>query len=474
MSETAFTTPAGAYVPGARPPAEGALDQPALEQLRGEVRGPVIGPADAEYEIARKVHNGMIDKRPAVIVRCGGVADVMAALRFGLEHGLPIAVRGGGHNVAGKAVCDQGMVIDLSRMKGMRVDPVGRVARAQAGLTWGEFDRETQAFGLATTGGAVSTTGIAGLTLGGGVGWLQRSFGLTCDNLLSADVVTADGRFLTASEGENPDLFWGLRGGGGNFGIVTSFEYRLHPLGQVLAGPIVHPFSAAKDALRFYRDLSHAAPDELFCEFDMGALPDGQRAVFLFLCYVGSPEQGEKVVAPVRAFGTPLMDALQPMAYCDLQQAFDAELPFGMKTYWKSSNLTQLSDEAIDTVIAAMEAAPSLAPLVVIDQFGGAVGRVPHDATAFGHRDALYDLVIAAIWSDEAEQEAHIRWARSFWEAMRPHSDDSVYVNYLGDEGADRVRAAYGGEHWSRLVALKRKYDPDNVFRNNQNIDPRG
>jgi FAD/FMN-containing dehydrogenase len=450
------------------------VDLPVLEELRAHVQGPVIGPADPDYQTARKVHNGMIDKRPAVIVRCSGVADVMAALQFGLRHGLPIAVKGGGHNVAGNAVCDDGIVIDLSRMKGMRVDPSKRVAWAQAGLTWGEFDRETQAFGLATTGGAVSTTGIAGLTLGGGIGWLQRKLGLTCDNLLGADVVTADGRFLPANATQNADLFWGLRGGGGNFGIVTSFEYRLHPVGQVLGGPVVHPFSAAKDAFKFYRDFSQSAPDELFCEFDLGALPDGQRAVFLFMCYAGPLEEGEKVLAPVREFGSPIADMLQPMAYCDLQRAFDADFPFGVKNYWKSSNLAQLSDEAIDTMVAFMEAAPSTAPLVIIDQFGGAVARVPDDATAFGHREAEYDLIIAAVWSEDAEQQAHIEWARSFWDAMQPHSVASVYVNYLSEEGPDRVRAAYGGEHWARLVALKNRYDPDNVFRNNQNIDPRG
>jgi len=448
------------------------LGEPVLEELRSELRGPVIGPADPDYETARKVHNGMIDKRPAVIARCTGVADVMAALQFGLAHGLPIAVRGGGHNVAGKAVCDDGIVIDLSGMKGMRIDPVTRVARAQAGLTWGEFDRETQAFGLATTGGAISTTGIAGLTLGGGIGWLQRSFGLTCDNLLSADVVTADGRFLTASETENPDLFWGLRGGGGNFGIVTSFEYRLHPIGEVLGGPVLHPLGAAKDAFTFYRDFSQDAPDDLFCEFGLAALPDGQRVVSLFMCYSGPPEEGEKVVAPVREFGSPLEDLLAPMSSCDVQQAFDADFPFGLKNYWKSSNVAELSDDAIDTMVAFMGAAPSIRPMVIIDQFGGAVARVPDDATAFGHREAAYDLVIASIWSEDREQEAHIDWAKSFWAAMQPYSTESVYVNYLSEEGQDRVRAAYGGEHWARLVELKRRYDPANVFRNNQNISP--
>lgn len=448
------------------------LDESALDELRNQLRGSVIGPADPEYETARKVHNGMIDRRPAVIARCSGVADVMAALQFGIAHELPIAVRGGGHNVAGKAVCDDGIVIDLSGMKGMRVDPVKRTARAQAGLTWGEFDRETQQFGLATTGGAISTTGIAGLTLGGGIGWLQRKFGLTCDNLLSADVVTADGRFLIASETENPDLFWGLRGGGGNFGIVTSFEYRLHPVGRVLAGPVLHPFSAAKEAFKFYRDFSRQAPDDLFCEFGLAALPDGQRAVSLFACYSGPPEDGARVVAPLREFGSPLADMLTSMSYCEVQQAFDADFPFGLKNYWKSSNVAELSDDAIDTMVAFMEAAPSIRPMVIIDQFGGAVARVPADATAFGHREAGYDLVIAAIWSDPAEQERHIEWARSFWEAMQPYSVESVYVNYLSDEGDERVRAAYGEEHFMRLVELKRKYDPGNVFRNNQNIRP--
>jgi FAD/FMN-containing dehydrogenase len=446
-------------------------DEPALEALRPVLRGAVLGPGDPGYETARKVHNGMIDKHPAVIARCVGVADVMATLQFGREHDLQIAVRGGGHNVAGKAVCDDGIVIDLSRMKGMRVDPVKRVAQAQAGLTWGEFDRETQAFGLATTGGAVSTTGIAGLTLGGGIGWLQRKYGLTCDNLLSADVVTADGRFLTASETENADLFWGLRGGGGNFGIVTAFEYRLHPVGPVIAGPVAHPFSAAKDAFRFYRDYSQSAPDDVFTEFALGTRPDGQRAVFIFVCYEGPLDEGEEALRPVREFGSPLADMIEPMSYCDVQQAYDDDFPYGLLNYWKSSNISELSDDAIDTMVSCMESAPSLRPMVIIDQFGGAVARVAADATAFGHRDAEYDLIIAAIWAEPHEQEAHIEWARTFWDAMQPYSTDDVYVNYLSEEGEDRVRAAYG-HHYQRLVELKRRYDPANVFRNNQNIKP--
>ncbi len=450
------------------------LEEPVLAELRSELRGAVIGPSDPGYETARRVHNGMIDKRPAVIARCTGVADVVVALQFGLRHDLPIAVRGGGHNVAGKAVCDDGIVIDLSGMKGIRVDPVNRVARAQAGLTWGEFDRETQVFGLATTGGEISSTGIAGLTLGGGIGYLQRKYGLACDNLLSADVVTADGRLLTASETENPDLVWGLRGGGGNFGIVTSFEYRLHPVAQVLAGPVIHTFDAARELCDFYRDFSSSAPDEVAALFGIQGLPDGQWAAALFVCSSEPLESGAAAIASVRAFGSPMEDLIQPMSYCDVQQAFDADFPAGLNHYWKSSNLATLGDGAIDTMIAFAKEAPSARPMIFLERFGGAVARVPDEATAFGHRDAEWDLVIAAIWSDEGEQEAHVEWARSFWDAMQPYSTESVYVNYLSEEGQERVRAAYGGKHYACLVDLKRAYDPGNVFRSNQNISPDG
>jgi FAD/FMN-containing dehydrogenase len=448
------------------------LDEPVLEELRNDLRGSVIGPDDPEYGNARRVHNGMIDRRPAVIARCTGVADVKAALEFGLAHDLPIAVRGGGHNVAGKAVCDDGIVIDLSAMTGVRVNPDARTARAEAGLTWGEFDRETQAFGLATTGGEISTTGIAGLTLGGGIGYLQRKHGLTCDNLLSADVVTAQGHLLRASESENADLFWGLRGGGGNFGIVTSFQFRLHPVDRVLAGPVLHPFDAGKDLFRLYRDFAQSASDEVAVLFGLGPLPDGQRAAFLFVCYSGPPEAGEKAIASVRRFGNPLEDLVQPMDYIDVQQAFDADFPFGIRHYWKSSNLREPDDEAIDVMLDFMKEAPSLGPMVFLERFGGAVSRVPDDATAFGHREADHDLVIASMWSDEQEDEAHIDWARSFWEAMQPFSTESVYVNYLSEEGKERVHAAYGERHYARLVELKRAYDPENVFHLNQNIEP--
>jgi len=447
------------------------LEEAALDELRSVLRGPAIVPGDAHYDDARTLHNAMIDKRPAVIAQCTGVADVKAALDFGRRSGLEIAVKSGGHNVAGKALCDGGLVIDLSTMKGIRVDAPGGTARAQPGLTWGEFDRETQLFGLATTGGAVSTTGIAGLTLGGGLGWLQRKHGLTCDNLLSADVVTADGRLLTASETENADLFWGLRGGGGNFGIVSSFEYRLHPLGPVLAGPMLYPVEAAREVFDFHREFSAQAPDELFSEFGLAPLPDGRPGAFLFLFYAGPPEEGERIVRPARELPPPLEDFLDVHAYCDVQQMFDADLAPGLYNYWKSSDLAELSDGVIETLLEFYARAPSPGAMVVIDQYGGAVARVPDDATAFGHRHAAYDVVIIALWSDPSETEPHVEWARGLWTALQPYAEDSVYVNYLGDEGEQRIRAAYG-EHYARLSALKRRYDPDNVFRNNQNIEP--
>jgi FAD/FMN-containing dehydrogenase len=448
------------------------LDEPTLQQLRAGMRGRVIAPTDPDYDTARRVHNGMIDKHPAVIARCAGVADVQTALHFGREHKLSIAVRGGGHNVAGKAVVDDGIVIDLSGMKGIRIDPRKQTALAQAGLTWGEFDAETQAYGLATTGGAVSTTGIAGLTLGGGIGYLQRKYGLSCDNLLSADVVTADSRILTASEDQNPDLFWGLRGGGGNFGIVTSFEYQVHPVGEMLAGPVFYPINDAKGVFGFFQEYATIAPDEVGAMFGVTTLPGGERAATIFFTHCGSRAEAEKAVAPLLEFGDPIESLIEPMGYRQLQQAFDDDFPFGVRNYWKSSNVAGLSDVAMDTVLSFVKAAPSPNPMVFVERLGGAISRVPSDATAFGHRDADFDLVIAAIWTDDAEEEAHINWARDFWQAMQPHSIDSVYVNYLSDEGPDRVRAAYGEHHFARLVDLKGKYDPENVFRNNQNISP--
>jgi hypothetical protein len=452
-----------------------ALQASTLETFRATLRGTLLRPGDAEYDAARKVWNGTIDRRPALIVRCVGVADVIQAVTFARGHGLPVSIRGGGHNVAGNAVCDGGVTLDLSRMKGMRVDPVQQTARAEAGLTWGEFDRETQTFGLATTGGAISTTGIAGLTLGGGWGWLARSYGLASDNLLSTDVVTADGRFITASANEHPELFWGVRGGGGNFGVTTSFEYRLHRVGPVLAGLVLHPFEAAKDLLRFYREFTATEPDELATYAVLTSSPDGIPIAALAACYNGVLENGDRALRPLRAFGSPLADGIAPMTYTAAQSMLDASYPFGLHSYWKSNFLEELSDSAIDIMIAYCANRPTPLCHVVIEELGGAVSRRRLEETAFSHRDARYSLLIFGVCTVAAEVELCTRWAREFWAAMQPFSSSGVYVNYLGqeaEEGVDRILAAYGPEKYERLVALKNTYDPTNVFRFNQNIRP--
>jgi FAD/FMN-containing dehydrogenase len=455
--------------------ADTVLTATAIEAFRTTLRGELLCPVDAGYETARKVWNGMIDRRPALIARCAGVADVIQCVQFARAHSLLVAVRGGGHNVAGHAVCDGGLMIDLSRMKGLRVDPVHRTARAEPGLTWGEFDRETQAFGLATPGGFVSTTGIAGLTLGGGWGWLARSYGLASDNLRSVDLITADGRFLTASATEHADLFWGVRGGGGNFGIVTAFEYQLHPVGPVLGGVVIHPFARAKAVLQFHREFTRTAPDALTCYAGLGTSPAGDPVAIIRVCYNGPIAEGERVLRPIRAFGPPLADHIGPMAYPALQRLYDAGYPSGLHVYWKSNFLTELSDDAIDTMVAHGATRPSPRCGMALDELGGAVSRVAPDETAFAHRHVRYDLIITGVCTDPAEAEACIRWARECWEAMQPFSTGGVYVNYLGpeaDEGAERVQAAYGPAKYARLVALKNTYDPTNFFRLNQNIKP--
>jgi FAD/FMN-containing dehydrogenase len=417
----------------------------------------------------------MIDRRPALIVRCTGVADVIAAVQFARTHELLVAVRGGGHSVAGHAVCEGGLMIDLSRMKGLRVDPVQRTAHAQPGLTLGEFDRETQAFGLATPMGIFSTTGIAGLTLGGGYGWLARSYGLASDNLRSVDLVTADGQCLTTSATEHPELFWGVRGGGGNFGIVTSFEYQLHPVGPVLGGMRIYPFAQAKAVLQFHRDFISTAPDAYTCFPALGTLPTGEPVALLRVCYNGPIEEGERVLRPLRALGSPLADHIRPMAYTALQSMYDAGAPPGSHAYWKSNFLAEISDEAIDTMVAHCATRPSPQCGMALPQLGGAVSRVAQDETAFAHRHVRHDFISAWMCTDPAEAAACIQWARGFWEAMQPFSTGGVYVNYLGqeaDEGTERVQAAYGPAKYARLVALKNKYDPTNFFRLNQNIKP--
>jgi len=438
--------------------------------------GELLRPEDAEYDQVRRIHNGMIDKRPALIARCIGVADVVAAVNLARDHGFELSVRGGGHNGAGKAVTEGGVMVDLSLMKGVYVDPARRTARAQGGLTWAELNRETQLHGLAVTGGVISTTGIAGLTLGGGLGWIMGKHGLAVDNLLSAEVVTAEGNVLTASAGENEDLFWGLRGGGGNFGVVTSFEYKLHPVGPIITGGlVVHPFEAAGEVLRFYRGFTAEAPDDLTVFAGLVHAPDGSgmKVCGLVLCHVGTLEQAEKDLQPLLAFGSPLDVQVGPMPYSAVNSMLDESFPKGALYYWKSSFLRELSDAAIDTLVAQFTACPSPMTAIVVEHFHGEVTRIPADSTAAPLRDKAYNVVIPSVWTDPAATDANVAWARGTYAALEPFRAERRYVNYLGedDTGDDPVRAAYG-PHYDRLAELKRKYDPDNLFRLNANIKP--
>lgn len=454
-----------------------------LARLRDSIRGPVVAPDDAGYDAARAIWNGAIDRRPACIARCTGVADVVAAIRFAQEHDLVVAVRSGGHGVGGHALCDGGLVIDLSPMKGIRVDPAARTARAEAGVLWGELDRETQLHGLATVGGIVTHTGIAGLTLGGGIGWLTRRHGATVDNLLSVDLVTAEGELLAASGAENPDLFWGIRGGGGNFGVVTSFEYRLHPVGPVvLAGPVFHHLEDAREVLAFYREFIVTAPDELMTIFELSVAPPvpflpeevhGKPIVMVGACYAGAPEDGNEVVRPLKEFGNPIVDLLEPKLYTALQSMFDPGVPHGWHRYWKSVELPPLTDDAIDALVEHASVQTSPKSYCIVFHLGGALARATGGGTAFSQRDAAHNVVINAVWTDDdPEGDRHVAWARDFFSAMQPHAGGRVYVNFLGDEGAERVRQAYGDKQYERLVELKRAYDPTNFFRLNQNIEP--
>ena len=454
-----------------------------FERLRESMQGPMIVPEDEGYDAARAIWNGAIDRRPACVARCTGVADVVAAVRFARERDLLVAVRAGGHGVGGHALCDDGLVIDLSPMRGIRVDPAARTATAQAGVLWGELDRETQLHGLATVGGIVTHTGIAGLTLGGGLGWLMRKHGATVDNLLSVDLVTAEGELLTASSDENPDLFWGIRGGGGNFGIVTSFEYRLHPVGpSVLAGPVFYPLEDAPEVLRSYREFIAAAPDELTTIFDLSVPPaldslpaevHGRPVVMVGACYAGAPDEGAEVVRPLRQLGRPLVDLLEPMPYTALQSMFDPLVPHGWHRYWKSVELPPLTDDAIDSLVEHASALTSPKSYCIVFQLGGALARAGDDETAFSQRDAAHNVNINAVWTqDDPEGERHVAWACDFFSAMQPHAGEHVYVNFLGYEGAERVRQAYGDRQYERLVELKRAYDPTNFFQLNQNIEP--
>jgi FAD/FMN-containing dehydrogenase len=456
--------------------ADSVIEAAALAAFEGGFRGDLLRPGAPGYDDARRVWNGMIDKRPALIARCVGPADVVSAVNFARDHDLLVSVRGGGHNITGNAVCERGLMIDLSRMKGIRVDPVRRTARAEAGLTWGEYNRETQAFGLASTGGVVSTTGIAGLTLGGGLGWLMGKHGLSCDNLVSADIVTADGTLSTASAEQNPELFWGLRGGGGNFGVVTSFEYRLHPVGPVLAGMVLHPLAKAPEVLRFYRDYARSCPDELTAFAAMMTSAEGAPVVAIVVGHIGDLDAGEKLVAPVRKFGAPLADTIAPTSYVALNTMFDAAFPYGgVQRYWKSSFLKELGNDALDILID--RAATMRSPMSMVGFFHvhGAATRVASDATAFGLRDDQWDYDVISQWEDRGESTGHIEWTRAFWTAVEPFASGAVYVNHLDAEEGTRIRAAYNSSaSYQRLVALKHRYDPANLFRLNQNIRPNG
>ena len=452
------------------------LEEAAVEGFKSNLRGEVLCPGDKGYDEARKVWNGMIDKKPSIIARCAGVADVINSVNFARTNNLLVSVRGGGHNIPGNSVCNGGIVIDTSQMRSVRVHPTGRTARAEPGLTWAGLDHEAQAFGLATTGGTVSETGIAGLTLGGGIGWLAGKHGLTCDNLLSVDIVTADGRFLTASATENEDLFWGMRGGGGNFGVVTSFEYQLHPVGQLLAGMVIHPFKKAKEVLKFYRDFSSTIPDEVNTMAGFITTPEGDAAVAIIVCYSGPIEAGEEALRPIREFGPPLADLVRPMAYRDVQTMFDAGAPSGRQYYMKSLFMKDIGDEAIDTMVAHFSKVTSPLTSMIFQQLGNAANRVGTNETAFVHRDARYEWTCLSSWLDPGESEVHLRWAREFAEAIRPFTTGAIYVNQMGTEaedGSEQIKAAYGAGY-QRLVALKNKYDPTNMFSHNQNIKPTG
>lgn len=448
------------------------LEQAVIDTLRADLRGKLLTAAEVDYDAARRLWNAMIDKRPALIVRCAGAADVGQAVRFAAAHDLLVSVRGGGHNVAGTAVCEGGLMIDVSPMKGIRVDPFARTALAQPGVLWQEFDHETQAYGLATTGGVVGETGIAGLTLGGGVGWLVRKHGLTCDNLLAADVVTADGELRHASPDANPDLFWALRGGGGNFGVVTAFQYQLHDVPTILGGLVIHPRSAARDVIRFHRDFVTSAPEELTSYVGLITAPDGSPVVALASCYCGDLREGERVLGPLREFGTPLLDGTQAMPYTGMQGLFGPAFPWNNRNYWKSSYLREFPDEAIDTVVDYANRSQSALSALVIEYYGGAASRVAADATAFAHREANFNILILGQWQEAAKDATHMQWARECWHALQPWSSSAVYMNALSaGEDPQAVRAAYG-TNYARLAALKAKLDPTNRFRMNQNIPP--
>jgi FAD binding domain/Berberine and berberine like len=461
--------------------AEIKLDGTALRELETSFRGQLIRPGDGSYEEHRKIWNGSIDRRPALIARCAGVADVIAALGLAKRAGLQVAVRSGGHSFPGLSMCDGGIVIDLSLMRAIRVDPETRTARTQAGALWGDFDHETQAFGLATTGGIVTHTGVAGLTLGGGIGWLQRKHGLTIDQLIGVDLITAEGELVKASAAENVDLFWGVRGGGGNFGIVTEFEFRLHPVGPtVLAGPIFWPIEESPRVLRFYREWIADAPDELMTIVIHRKAPPldfvpaelhGQLVVAIVCCYAGPLDEGAKVLRPLKDFRSPVLDLCEPKPYVAHQGMFDPSFPHGRWYYMRACDVAELTDDVIDITVEHSMRIRSPLTTFPIWQMGGAVARVDDDDAAFNGRGAGHTFNITGSTETAAGFDEEREWARSFWSALEPHRT-GVYVNFLMNEGTERVREAYGAAKYDRLRTLKRRYDPENLFRLNQNISP--
>ncbi|MFL9892318.1 FAD-binding oxidoreductase [Paraburkholderia sp. RL17-381-BIF-C] len=453
----------------------------AVDELKTAIRGQVLLPGDPNFDQARSIWNAMIDRHPAIILRCAGVADVRQGVAFARDNGLPLAIRGGGHNIGGSALCDDGVVLDLTQMKSVRIDPAARRASVEPGATLHDFDHEAQAFGLATPLGINSTTGVAGLTLGGGFGWLSRRYGMTVDNLVSADVVTAEGEFLTASAASHEDLFWAIRGGGGNFGVVTRFEFALHPVGPlVYGGLVVLPLAQARDALLKYRAANAAMPEELSVWAVLRLAPPlpflppevhGKPVIVFAMCYNGPVENGPSVVESVRAFGTPLGEHLGPMPYVAWQQAFDPLLTPGARNYWKSHNLGEIQDGLIDALLGAIDNLPSPQCEIFFGQIGAQTQRVPVEATAYSSRDTLYAMNVHGRWDDASDDERCIGWARAFFDAAAPFALGSVYVNFMTQEEGGRVAEAYGA-NYERLVTVKNRYDPRNLFRCNQNIRP--
>lgn len=462
--------------------ATSAIPPDAVAELRAALRGALLLPGEQGYDEARIIWNAMVDRRPALVVRAAGAADVVQAVNFARTHGLVLAVRGGGHNIAGNAVCDGGLMLDLSQMKSVRIHPQACTARVEPGATLADFDREAQAFGLATPVGINSTTGVAGLTLGGGFGWISRKHGLTVDNLLSVDVVTAAGEWIHANATDHPDLFWAVRGGGGNFGVVTSFEYQLHPVGpQVIAGLIVHPFADAKAVLEGYREFVASAPEDVTAWAVMRKAPPlpflpeawhGQEVLVLAVCAIGDLQQAERAVAPLRALGKPIADIVGPMPFAGWQTVFDPLLTPGARNYWKSHAFRQLDDGLIDVLLDAVSKLPTAECEVFIGHLGGAVNRVPVDATAYPHRDVEFVMNVHTRWREAADDAACIAWARGLFAATSPFATGGVYVNFMPEDEAQRVRAGAYGRNFDRLAKLKQTYDPTNLFRMNQNIAP--